>query len=178
MITTAGPLGMRSTRLRVPLDSHIALLVGGRQIGVGAVVARAARDHAQAQRLLEHRHVEALDRGDALDVGVDQVGQPPEVTARPGGAERGPGGERVDGRADRELGDLGAAARDLGEQRPVERRVILERLGARDAPAADEVVDRDVGPATARAGARAAPPSAGRPQVALVSTGRRPSTRT
>ncbi len=88
---------------------------------------------------------------DALDVGVDQIGQALEVDGAAGGAESGPGRERLDRRADGELGRLGVAARDLGQQRPVERRVILERPGACHPPPADEVVDGDVGPGDARA---------------------------
>ena len=73
-------------------------------------------------------------------------------TARPVAPSAAQAGKRLDGGADRQGGDLGVAARDLGEQLPVERRVVLERLGARNAAAADEVVDRDVGVGDAHAG--------------------------
>ena len=62
-----------------------ALLVALGQLGVAAVVAGAAQDHARLQRALEHRHVAALDDGEALDVALDQVGEAPQVGRAPGG---------------------------------------------------------------------------------------------
>jgi hypothetical protein len=75
VITAAGPAGIRCTRFQVP----VALLVGSRQVGVGAVVARAAGDHASPQRAQQHRHVGALDRGQLLHVGVYEVGEPVQI---------------------------------------------------------------------------------------------------
>ena len=89
VITTAGPLGMRRTRFRVPFDSQRAPR-GHREVGVGAEVARAARDHPRAERPEQHRHVGALDGGEPLDVRVDQVGEPVQVRRAARGAERRP----------------------------------------------------------------------------------------
>ena len=66
---------------RSPLLDQSPLLVGLGQVGVASVVARAAGDDAGPERALEHRHVEALDGREPLDVGVDQVGEPAQVAA-------------------------------------------------------------------------------------------------
>ena len=50
VITTAGPLGIRMTRFARAVRLPDALLVRHREIGVGAEVPRAARDHARAER--------------------------------------------------------------------------------------------------------------------------------
>ena len=120
-----------------------ALLVGLGEVGVGAVVPRAARDHAGAQRALEHRHVEALDGGDPLDVLVDQLGEAAQALGPRGDAARRPRGERVGGRLDGEADLVIAPAGDFGEHLLVDRGAVLEALVARDALPADEVVGRD-----------------------------------
>ena len=44
-----------------------------------------AGDEAGAHRLVEHAHVDRLDDGDLVGVGVDQVGQAVQVLGAPGG---------------------------------------------------------------------------------------------
>ena len=66
VMTTVGPAGMRSTVLRGAVGGPATRFVVASQLGVGPEVARAPTDHSQLQALLEHRHVEALDVGDAL----------------------------------------------------------------------------------------------------------------
>ncbi len=126
-----------------PVGAPVALLVGQREVRVGAEVARAAVDHARAQRAQEHRHVAALDGRELLDVLVDQVGQAVQERRAAGRAQRRPGGEGGVRRGDRPLRLLLAAARDLGDHLLVDRRDVLEALAAGDALAADEVVRRD-----------------------------------
>ena len=79
VITAAGPGGHPLDAVPGAVRAPVALLVGDGEVGVGAVVARAAGDHAGAQRAQQHRHVGALDRREALDVRVDQVGEPVQV---------------------------------------------------------------------------------------------------
>ena len=99
VIIAAGPAGIRTTRFEVPFELQPAPGALG-EVGIGAEVPRSARDDAGAQRAFEHRHVEALDRGDALDVLVDQIGETPQPSGPPGYAEPRPGGERSLGRLD------------------------------------------------------------------------------
>ncbi len=123
-----------------------ALLVGDREIGVAAVVAGAAVDQARLQRAEQHRHVDALDGSETLDVRVDQVGEAVQVDGTTRGAERGPGREGLGRGGDREIGLAPAAAGDLAERLLVDRREVRERALARDALAADEVIGRDLDP--------------------------------
>ena len=104
-----------------------ALLVGDGEVGVAAVVAGAAVDQARLQRAEQHRHVDALDGREALDVRVDQVGEPVQVDGAARGAERGPGGERLGRCRDGEVGLALPAARDLAERLLVDRREVRER---------------------------------------------------
>ena len=120
------------------------LLVRDGEVGVRTEVPRAARDHARAERAEEHRHVRALDRGEPLDVRVDQVGEAMEVRGAAVRAERRPARERLRRRRDGEIRLALAASRDLRDRLGVDRREVDERLGARDALAADEVVGRDL----------------------------------
>ena len=122
----------------------VALLVGHGQVGVVAEVQRAPRDHPRAQRAQQHRHVGALDGGQALDVRVDEVGQAVQVRRPAGGAERRPGRERVVRRPHGAVGIGGVGARDLGEHRLVDRRDVGEALGTGHPLAADEVVGADL----------------------------------
>ena len=142
VMTAAGPAGMRTTRLSVELLDH-ALLVGLGQVGVASVVARAAGDDAGPERALEHRHVEALDGREPLDVGVDQVGEPAQVRPPAGRAERGPRGERAGGRRDGHVDLRLTGPRHLREHALVDRRTVLEPLLARHPAPADPVVGRD-----------------------------------
>jgi hypothetical protein len=113
------------------------------QLGIGTDVACAARDHARAQRTLEHARVEALDARQLLDVCVDEVRKAAQMRGATRRTERGPRGERRLRRLHGEPGLTLAAARDLGEHGLVDRRPHLEPLVALDALAADEVVGRD-----------------------------------
>ena len=126
-----------------------------RELGVGAEVARATGDHARAQRAQQHRHVEALDLGETLDVRVDQVGEAVEVGGATTGPERRPGREGVLRRLERQVRLARAAARDLGERLLVDRRDVQEPVGARDALAADVVIGRDRDERCYEPGARA-----------------------
>src|SRR5207249_562620 len=119
------------------------LLVPLGQIGVRAVVACPTGDDPRAERALEHGHVEALDRGDALDVRVDEVGKAAQALRPPGDAERGPLRECALPSRDGELYLCFAAPGDLREHLSADRRAILEAIVARDAPPADVVVGRD-----------------------------------
>ena len=65
---------------------------------------------------------DALDGGEGLDVRVDQVGEPVQVDGAAGGAEGGPGGERLGRCGDGEVGLALPAARDLAERLLVDRR--------------------------------------------------------
>ena len=134
------PLHAVPGSVRVP----VALLVGHREVGVAAEVARPAGDHPRPQRAQQHRHVGALDRGQALDVRVDQVGQAVQV-ARRGRRRRAPpsrGTRRPPRRRrGRTVGRVGPG--HLGQHALIDRRDGLEALGAGDALAADEVVGRD-----------------------------------
>ena len=159
VITTAGPLGIRMTRFAVPFDDQHALLVGDREIGVGAVVARAARDHARLQRAQQHRHVDALDLGETVDVRVDQVGEPVEIRrARPLGPSAAQAGKAACAAATAQSRLARSAARDLGERPLVDRARVDEALAARDPLAADEVVGRDRDAGDLRRGRRSQAP--------------------
>ena len=57
-------------------------MIGLGEVRVSAEIARPAIDDAQAQAPLEHRHVEALDDRERLNVVVDQFGQASQVLAR------------------------------------------------------------------------------------------------
>ena len=120
------------------------LLVGDGEVGIAAVVACAPVDQSRLQRAQQHRHVDALDRRQPLDVGVDQVGEAMQVDGPPGGAEGGPGRERLGRRGHGQVGLALPTARDLAERLLVDRREVRERAGARDALAPDEVVRRDL----------------------------------
>jgi hypothetical protein len=113
------------------------------ELGIGAVVPRAPGDDPGPKRALEHGYVEALDRGDAIHVRVDQVGQPPQMNGTASGSELSPRGECPGGGFYRELDLRLTAARDLGDQLLVDRRAVLEALGRCDAFSADEVIGRD-----------------------------------
>ena len=63
--------------------------------------------------------------------------------ARPSAPSAAHAGKAARRRVDRQVDRALAAAGDLGERRPVDRRDHLERLGAGHAPAADEVVGAD-----------------------------------
>ncbi len=130
--------------VRRPVRRPPALLVALGQLGIAAVVAGAAQDHPGTQRALQHRHVDALDASEALDVALDQVGEPSQVRRAARRAERGPRGERVAGSIEGERRLARSPACDLSERRPVDRRVVGEALGRRDALSADVVVGRDV----------------------------------
>ena len=82
VITTAGPARHPDDAVARAVRLPHALLVGDGEVGVGAEVPRAAGDDARAERAEQHRHVGALDRGEPVDVRVDQVGEPVEVLAR------------------------------------------------------------------------------------------------
>ena len=74
---------------------------------------------------------------------VDQLGETVEIRRAALGAQRGPGGEGAYGGADRGVGGCGVTTTDLGEQRAVDRRAILECRRARHALAVDVVLGRD-----------------------------------
>ena len=120
------------------------LLVGHGEVGVAAVVARAPVDQPRLQRAQQHRHVDALDRREPLDVRIDQVGEAVQVDGASGRAKGGPGGECLGGRGHRHVGLALPAAGDLAERLLVDRRDVGERVLARDPLTADEVVGRDV----------------------------------
>ena len=133
----------------------VALLVGLGEVGVASVVARAAGDDARPQRALEHRHVEALDGREPLDVGVDQVGEPAQVRRRgPPGPSAAQAGKASAAAATAMSTSACTGPRHLGEQALVDGRAILEPLVARHPPPADPVVGRD---RDARDGAHAEP---------------------
>ena len=71
------------------------------EIGVGAKIAGSAADDAKAQTLFEHPHVETLDRGDSLNVRVDEVRETVEVGPSFVTRERRPRGKRAERGADR-----------------------------------------------------------------------------
>ena len=123
-----------------------ALLVGDREVGVAAVVPRAAVDQARLQRAQQHRHVDALDRGEAFDVRVDQVGKAVEVDRAPAAPSAAQAGKRLGCRRDGEIGLALPAAGDLAERLLVDGREVRERALARNPLAADEVVGRDLDP--------------------------------
>ena len=106
----------------------------------------------------QHRHVRALDRGEPLDVRVDQVGEPVEVLRTPFGAERRPRGERLVRRRHRELGLTFAAARDLRERLRVDRREVREgaSLATRSPPMKCSVETSTPATSTARSSGRPA----------------------
>src|SRR5262249_41006158 len=91
----------------------------------------------------QHRHVETLDLGDPVDVGVDQIGQPVQVLGPAGSSEAGPAWEGLARGRDGELGLTRASARNLRQRLLVDRAQIDEALVTRDTPAADVVVGRD-----------------------------------
>ena len=129
-----------------PVRVPDALLVGDREVGVAPVVPRPAVDQPRLQRAEQHRHVDALDGSEPLDVRVDQVGEAVEVDGPPRRAESGPGRERLGRCGHGEIRLALPAARDLAERLLVDRREVGEGLLARDALAADEVIGRDLDP--------------------------------
>ena len=105
----------------------MALLVARRQVGVRPEVHRAAGDEALAHRLVQHPHVDGLDDGDLVVVGVDQIGQPVQQLGPALRSERRPLLERVHGGRHGGVGCRCVAAGDVGQlPRPVERGPILE----------------------------------------------------
>src|SRR6266511_3380919 len=119
-------------------------LLGGRvEVGVGSKVPGSPRDDAAAERALEHGHVEALDRRDPVDVGIDQIGEAAEVLGANGDSESGPVRESRARCLNGKLLLAGASPRDLGEYLLVDRGAILEAGVARHAPPADEMVRRN-----------------------------------
>ncbi len=120
-----------------------ALLVGDREIGVAPEVPRAAGDHPRPQRAEQHRHVGALDRGETLDVTVDQVAETVEDLGTARRPQCSPGGERLGRGRDRERRLPRAAPGDLCQRLLVDRRDVGEARVARDPLAADPVVGRD-----------------------------------
>ncbi len=147
VITTAGPARHPHARgSHVPFERHVALLVGDGEVGVAAVVARTARDHPRAQRPQQHRHVRALDRGQPLDVRVDQVGEAVQVRRRgpraPSAAHAGKASVRRRRPRDRPRAAPPRATSASGCASIGEMSVNVAR--SRDALAADEVVERDV----------------------------------
>ena len=152
VITTAGPAGMRSTRLRVPFELQVALLVAGRELGVGAVVARAARDHARAAatraaspcpRTRPRRSGRRSRRSGrrAARRWTAPAGGP--SAAQAGKASPAARHREVGARRPRARPRRGAASRSASGRRSAP--------GARHALAADVVVDRDVGTRDAHA---------------------------
>ena len=125
-----------------------ALLVADCEIGIAAVVAGAAVDQASLQRPQQHRHVDAFDGREPFDVRVDQVGEAMQVD-RPAAAPRAAQAGKARRCRDGEVGLAPTTARDLTERLLVDRREVRERALARNALAADEVVRRDLDPATA-----------------------------
>ena len=77
-----------------PVRLPDALLVRDREVRVGAEVARPAGDDPCPERAEQHRHVDALDRREPLDVLVDEVGEPVQHRRAARRAERRPVGER------------------------------------------------------------------------------------
>ena len=115
----------------------VALLVGRREVGVGAEVAGAARDHPGAQRARAASPCRRTRPRRAVDVRVDQVGEPVRGRRAAGGAERRPGRRTRRGRRDggRRLGR--SAARDLARaaaRRSGERSSKRSALATRSPP--------------------------------------------
>ncbi len=97
-----------------------------------------------AQALVEHRHVEALDRGDPLDVAVDEVGEAVQELARAPRAPRAAQAANASAAAPTAAAaSAGVAARDVGracsDQSSGERSSKVAARG--DALAADVVVE-------------------------------------
>ena len=126
VITTAGPLGMRTHAVPRAVRLPRPLLVGDREVRVRAVVARAAGDHPRPERAEQHRHVGALDGCEPLDVGVDQVGEAVQRSARPAAPSAAQPGNASVAAATARSASLLAAARDLGERPRVDRAQVDE----------------------------------------------------
>ena len=97
-----------------------------RPVGEEADVERGARDHSRAVAGEQRAVVLGLNCGEDVELGEDRVGEPPEDRRTPFGTEARPGREGALRGIDRRI-DFGlAAARDFGEQAPVDRRADLE----------------------------------------------------
>ncbi len=93
---------------------------------------------------MQHRHVEALDRGKRLDVLVDEVGKAPQDRGATGRAERRPSVCSADGCGHGVAGNLGVAPRYVAQlERPVKGGAILEGVGRPHSLAVDVVVESD-----------------------------------
>ena len=112
---------------------------------------------------MEHGHVKALDDREPLGVGVDQVGEAVQDRRAALDAEGGPARGGVGGGAERGVGGVLVAARDLAEQeRPVDGGAVLERRRRAHARATDVVVQGDVDAADLRGPGRAHASNLGR----------------
>ena len=107
------------------------------------------------EALQEHRHVDALDSCDGLDVVVDQVGEPPQELTSLLDRAAGPTGEGVDRGGHRGVGGEGVPSGEVGQLPiPVEGRADLEGRIRGDPLAAYVVIrgDRKLRDVDARAG--------------------------
>ena len=95
VITTAGPLGMRMTRLRVPFDSHTRSSYATARSAYARKLRAPREITPRPERAEQHRHVRALDGREPLDVGIDQVGEAMDDLGAARRAERRPARERV-----------------------------------------------------------------------------------
>ena len=170
VITTAGPLGIRTTRLRVPFDSHIrsscatARSAYARKFRAPRAITRA---RSERRSIAMSAHSTAASRSTFASIrsarrwrcAARPSGPSP---AQPGNASVAAATARSASRSPpRATSAIGSAS--IGDE-------VDERLGARDALAADEVVGRDLD-----AGNLDAPSG---PRAHGRSRGRRPCTRT
>ena len=144
VITTAGPLGIRTTRLRVPFDSHIrsscatARSAYARKFRAPRAITRA---RSERRSIAMSAHSTAASRSTFASI---RSARRWRCAARPSGPSACPARKRLRRRRDGELRLALAASCDLRDRLGVDRREVDERLGARNALAADEVVGRDV----------------------------------
>ena len=117
-----------------------ALLQVECQLGEEADVERTALHDPKPGGLEERAVVERLDRGQRLDVGLDQVGEPEEVLGAALGPERGPGGKRLAGGLDGCVHFGAITAGHIRERALVDRRKVGERLRGAKPLAPDEVL--------------------------------------
>ena len=94
---------------------------------------------------MEHSHIHALDGGNALNVGINEISETAKDRASATRSQSRPRRERIDGRGDGRMRGAFVAPRNLGQdQIPVERRTISEGTRALHSLPTDVVINRNV----------------------------------
>ena len=150
------PAGSHETWLRWPRISKSGWDRVEQVVGEEPEVHRDPRHHAAPVRAQQRAVVAGLDLGQVLDPLLDAVGDPVQDRGALGRRQSPPRpGTRPCAAATAASTSAGAAAAHLGDHLAVDRRDVVERLGARDPLAADPVPGVDVDARDGRCGSSA-----------------------